>query len=54
VEPAVFGGVDDFMAYITGYIQMHGLAEPELAGTALFGRYNLYPMCRSLIAAQLF
>jgi len=48
VHPAVFGGVDDFMAYITGYIQMHGLDAPELAGTTLFGRYDFYPMCADM------
>jgi len=48
VHPRVFGDVDDFMAYITGYTQMHGSSAPELADTTLFGRYDFYPMCADM------
>jgi hypothetical protein len=48
VHPPLFRSVDDFMAYITGYVQMHGRDAPELAGTHLFGRYDFYPMCADM------
>jgi hypothetical protein len=48
VHPVVFRAVDDFMAYITRYIQMHGSDAPELVGTTLLGRYDFYPMCADM------
>jgi len=48
VHPVVFREVHDFMAYITGYIQMHGVDAPELAATTLLGRYDFYPMCADM------
>lgn len=48
MHPPLFRAVDDFMAHITRYVQMHGRDVPELAQTQLFGRYDFYPMCADM------